>query len=233
MKTKNPEKLISVEEELSLLRRKLVKVESEASQLLVFLDEAREREKQLKKENARLSTMSMYSEICPSLYNKRFFEQEGPRLIEFERRFQANGGRYYGVVYVDMNHLKPINGEFGHAGGNRGICATGEKLLQTLRRSDLVAHVHGDEFVVLFFATSLVEGYKTYARINRAVRKIEVDFGDGRAVTLSAMTALAMRHVGAEAALNEVCHTADLRMMAKKERRDQKEARLRKAKAVK
>jgi diguanylate cyclase (GGDEF)-like protein len=220
--TKNPEKQITPEEELNLLRRKLTKVELENSQLLAFLDEVCEREKLLKRAYAKLSENSMYSDVCTTLYNKRFFDQEGPRLIELERRHPANGGRYYGVVYVDLNHLKPVNGEFGHAGGNRSICAVGEKLLHIVRRSDIVAHLHGDEFVVLFFASTLKEGYKTYARINRAVRKVDVAFDDGRTTSLSAMTALAMRHVGDQVTLDEVCNKADLRMMAKKERRDSK-----------
>jgi len=216
------EKIISIADENLLLRRKIAKLESDLAQTSASLDEVLDRVDGLKKENEKLSQISMFSTTCPTLYNKRFFDLESPRLIEIERRFNQGNKRCFGVIYVDLNHLKLLNSTHGHAGGNQAICTVGTKLLQTVRRSDMVVHVHGDEFVILFFSSNLREGYRTYVRVTRAVRKVEVIFNDGSIGVTSAMTALAMQHFTDQATLEEVCHKADLRLMSKKQRREQR-----------
>lgn len=216
------EKIVSPEEENKLLRRKIQKLESDLEQVMVFANEEAEKAARFKKEIARLIEISMFSIACPTLYNKRFFDQELPRMVEMERRMGGNGG-CYGIVYVDLNKLRSFNSRHGHDGGTRALCSIGTKLLKTVRKSDLVAHVSGDEFVVLFFSASIREGYKSYARINRAVRKVEVIFKDGSVDFASAMTALAIQSIGDKVDPADVCHKADLRLMAKKEKRDKRE----------
>ncbi|NTW21995.1 GGDEF domain-containing protein [Candidatus Falkowbacteria bacterium] len=217
------ERQVSQEDEVKLLRRKAYKLEGELAQMARFLEEEQERFRQLKRENLRLAELSMFSPICPNLYNKRFFDQEAPRLLEMERRFGNGKGCYYGVVYADLNHLARVNAEYGHDGGNRAICSIGKTLMQTVRRSDLAIHIHGDEFVVLFFASSWRECYKTYARISRALRRVPVTFHDGLIDHVSAMTALAMQKIDDDISLADVCHKADMRMLRKKEVRDKGE----------
>ncbi len=224
-KGRERERQVSAEEEVKLLRRKVAKLESESAQMSHFIEELHAANKRLKEQNLKLSEISMFSPICNLLYNKRFFDQEAPRLLEIERRYGNGKGRFYGVVYVDLNHLKRVNTEHGHDGGNRAICTVGLTLMQKIRKSDLVIHVHGDEFIVLFFAASWREGFKTYVKISRAVRKVNVAYNDGREDCVSAMTALAMQNIGDKIELSEVCHKADMRLLHKKELRDLRETK--------
>ena len=53
------------------------------------------------------------------------------------------------VFFVDIDHFKQINDNFGHAEGDRVLEAVGEQLGAVLRTSDTVARIGGDEFVVL------------------------------------------------------------------------------------
>ncbi len=53
------------------------------------------------------------------------------------------------VAFIDVDGLKQLNDEHGHAEGDRAISAVAESLQAGMRQHDVVARVGGDEFVVL------------------------------------------------------------------------------------
>ncbi|MBA5604994.1 GGDEF domain-containing protein [Duganella sp. FT3S] len=55
----------------------------------------------------------------------------------------------FGVLCIDMDGLKTINDHFGHRAGDAAIRAVAQRITATIRDSDLVARVGGDEFCVI------------------------------------------------------------------------------------
>lgn len=53
------------------------------------------------------------------------------------------------LVYADLDGLKQINDQLGHHQDDVAIAKTAEILRSTFRRSDVLARMGGDEFVVL------------------------------------------------------------------------------------
>lgn len=53
------------------------------------------------------------------------------------------------VLYLDLDGFKPINDELGHEAGDRALIEVAHRLSATLRRSDTLARIGGDEFVLL------------------------------------------------------------------------------------
>lgn len=53
------------------------------------------------------------------------------------------------VVFLDLDDLKGVNDRFGHAAGDRLLCAVAERITSSVRSGDVVGRYGGDEFVVV------------------------------------------------------------------------------------
>lgn len=62
---------------------------------------------------------------------------------------EAHGPHPVGVVMIDLDDLKRVNDERGHAAGDELLKRAAELLRTTFRTSDVVARIGGDEFAVL------------------------------------------------------------------------------------
>ena len=79
------------------------------------------------------------------LFNRSVFQDSLDRM--FARRGRALTRP--GVVFVDLDHFKQVNDEFGHAAGDEVLKEVGHRLLGSVRETDLVIRLGGDEFVIL------------------------------------------------------------------------------------
>jgi diguanylate cyclase (GGDEF)-like protein len=93
---------------------------------------------------ARLETQARVDELT-GLSNLRALRETLTRELERSRRF----GHPLSLAYIDLDRLKPVNDEYGHAAGNQLLVTFARVALANLRAVDTVARVGGDEFAVL------------------------------------------------------------------------------------
>jgi diguanylate cyclase (GGDEF)-like protein len=77
--------------------------------------------------------------------NRRGFERELGRAISYIQRYQASGA----LIVLDVDRLKPINDNFGHAAGDEVLKSIVAVLSRQIRASDVIGRLGGDEFVAL------------------------------------------------------------------------------------
>ncbi|QBY01407.1 GGDEF domain-containing protein [Rhodophyticola sp. CCM32] len=56
----------------------------------------------------------------------------------------------YGLMHLDLDYFKQVNDTLGHAAGDHVLTHVAAVLCAELRKSDIVARMGGDEFVMLF-----------------------------------------------------------------------------------
>lgn len=88
-----------------------------------------------------LKYLSLHDKLT-GLYNRAFFEAELNRLT---------GGRDYPITIIsaDVDGLKLINDTLGHDSGDEILKACAGILKKSLRSSDILARIGGDEFTIL------------------------------------------------------------------------------------
>jgi diguanylate cyclase (GGDEF)-like protein len=129
-------------------------------------------------ERARLDSLI---DPLTGLGNHRAFQEEFVRQVEDARRRNAP----LSLILIDLDDLKRVNDELGHAGGDALLAATGHLLGSGSRHSDRAFRVGGDEFVVLLPNTDL----ETAALAARRLLAAALDgapFGQGRPFSFSA-----------------------------------------------
>lgn len=114
-----------------------------AVQAAVAMENARHYE-ELKELNARLEHMAITDELT-GLYNRRGFLTLGSEQLYYFRRHNIDSL----LLYIDLDNFKEINDTLGHAEGDRALKAYAEILKASVRKSDLIGRMGGDEFVIL------------------------------------------------------------------------------------
>ena len=76
------------------------------------------------------------------------------------------------VLYLDLDHFKPVNEHLGHPVGDRVLAAVAGRMLDALRPGDLVARLGGDEFAVLCERLATPEAVESVAaRVLEVIRQ--------------------------------------------------------------
>src|SRR6202035_6171003 len=144
--------------------------------------------------------------------NRRGFERELGRAISYIQRYQASGA----LVVLDVDRLKPINDNFGHAAGDQVLKAIVDVLSQQIRSSDVIGRLGGDEFALLLWNLSETDAHAKAASLEEAVDRLSFNFG-GRNVTAGASAGIAI--LGPHAEAGRALEEADCAMYVRKAQR--------------
>ncbi len=83
----------------------------------------------------------------------------------------------YVVVMIDCDGFKHVNDQFGHEAGDRVLQMLGKVLESETRKTDLVARVGGDEFVIVLKETVPAEARKILQRVESIFETRVLDSG--------------------------------------------------------
>ncbi|MGI6144115.1 MAG: PAS domain S-box protein [bacterium] len=109
----------------------------------------------------QLKFLSLHDQLT-GLYNRNYFEKELERLSK-SRDYPIS------LLCCDLNELKVVNDTLGHQAGDVLLKTCGTLLKNSLRASDIVARVGGDEFAAILLNTDAEMAAAIVSRIYRNV----------------------------------------------------------------
>lgn len=118
------------------------------------------------------------------LANRRHLVEQAPRAWRQARR----EGMRVAAMVIDLDHFKQVNDVHGHAVGDAVLQTVARALADTVRPSDVLARLGGEELVVLGLVGDAGEAGRLAERLRQAVAGART--GDGHAVTASIGIAL-------------------------------------------
>jgi diguanylate cyclase (GGDEF)-like protein len=107
------------------------------------------------------------------LANRRAFLQFGEETI----RAQVKRGRPVAVFLLDFDHFKTVNDQYGHLVGDIALRTFAETATRSLRTSDIVGRMGGEEFAVLLSDANRDNAYLVAERLRTNFESAAVALG--------------------------------------------------------
>lgn len=166
---------------------------------------------ELASSRARIADLEARVDIDPltDVLNRRGFERELSRSLAYVKRYRTPAA----LLYLDLDDFKPVNDNHGHAAGDAVLKAVSAALTRSVRASDVVARVGGDEFAVLLWNVGEAEAAAKAAALESAVYRASVTW---KASTLAVGASAGVAQLGPLDSAAEVLARADTAMYARK-----------------
>ncbi|MDP1931282.1 MAG: diguanylate cyclase [Gammaproteobacteria bacterium] len=132
-----------------------------------------EREAERERAEERIRYMATHDSLT-GLPNRMLFSE----LLNSEIRSAQRHKRHFAVMFIDLDRFKQINDTLGHAAGDQLLKVMANRMRDTLRASDVVARISGDEFVAMLTAVNQPEDAHTVAGKLLATLSKPVSIGD-------------------------------------------------------
>lgn len=86
-----------------------------------------------------------YIDDLTQIKNRKAFNEKSKELFSLFQRYQKT----FSFIILDIDDFKAINDQFGHQHGDEILIAMGDTLKKTVRSTDSVFRIGGEEFVIL------------------------------------------------------------------------------------
>jgi diguanylate cyclase (GGDEF)-like protein/PAS domain S-box-containing protein len=115
--------------------------------------------------NEELKGLSLKDDLT-GLSNRREFFTLGQQHMKVAKRLRK--GMF--LLYIDVDQLKKTNDSYGHPAGDRVLTSVAAMLRETLRESEIIARIGGDEFAVLAMSSKKGGEKNLRSRLEEKIR---------------------------------------------------------------
>lgn len=95
------------------------------------------------------------------LYNRRFFSD----FVKTEYNRYIRSGQQFSLVFIDINHFKKINDDYGHSEGDKVLRDIAGIIIENIRNYDIAARYGGDEYIIILPDTTLEQAKSNMKRM--------------------------------------------------------------------
>lgn len=182
--------------------------------LAEILDFVVEAEQTIAEQSERIETLEVMTltDSLTGLLNRRGIMRELEHAVAMAERH----GESALFVYIDLDHFKRVNDDFGHDVGDAKLKFVAQSLLSFIRHTDYAARLGGDEFALLLRHSDF-DGGKQRTRFVQQQLNFTKFNHNGHVIPIHASFGIAEISPGVK--LEDIIRTADRQMYRNKSRR--------------
>ncbi|ABK45132.1 diguanylate cyclase [Magnetococcus marinus MC-1] len=132
----------------------------------------------LRKALQQLEVMATHDKLT-GILNRHGFQERGKYIIDQSQRHSWP----LAVVMMDIDHFKKINDSFGHDIGDLVLQSLGSELKKSVRSTDIVARLGGEEFALILPNTDSKHAHQIADSIRKKIETSRLSLPDGKFLT--------------------------------------------------
>lgn len=136
-----------------------------------------------------LENYQVYRRLNAMQEIRRLYKEDALTGIPNRRGFEEQARKVYGdagyvrkpvaVISVDMDHLKPINDEFGHSAGDDALCRVARAMEAVADENTAYGRTGGDEFCVVRRIEKDGDGDAFIRKLRETLEKVNAEYDTG------------------------------------------------------
>lgn len=107
-------------------------------------------------------------DVMTGVFNRR----AGLELLNKEFNLSRKNEKNIVVCFIDVDRLKIINDTFGHEEGDKTLINAAKVLRESIRKTDFIIRMGGEEFLIAFPKTVMKEVNKIWYEVCKKVDKV-------------------------------------------------------------
>lgn len=107
------------------------------------------------------------TDYLTKIYNRQKFEED---LISNIKRVERTN-EIFSIAILDIDHFKNVNDTYGHDRGDEVLKSFTKVVKRNLRKTDIFARWGGEEFIILFIDTRMIDAYNVCDKIRKNIQK--------------------------------------------------------------
>jgi len=115
---------------------------------------------------AKLEKLANFDALT-QLPNRRNFSKHFNQFLDLHKRDK----RPISLMFMDIDNFKYINDELGHQVGDEVLTKVAWLLKQNIRKTDLIARWGGEEFIVAFIDTDIIDAFSITQKMSKAMKE--------------------------------------------------------------
>lgn len=194
---------ISTSNEVESLSNAVAKMSNDMKDYVKNIMDAEDKVEDMKSQVSKMDVVA-YQDALTHVKNKALYDKTKERVDDDI----INGRAEFGIVMIDLNHLKIVNDTYGHEHGNEYIMGACKKIC-TIYGHSPVFRIGGDEFVVLLENSDYENRDSLMAELRNTFDKTSKDETKEPWERYSAAVGMAVFNSEADISMDDVFKSAD------------------------
>lgn len=115
-------------------------------------------------------------------YNRRYFNEYLSSEVQKSERYH----RCFSFIMFDIDHFKKVNDTYGHDAGDSVLRGLSQLIQTSIRKSDILSRLGGEEFGVLVPETGIEDGFQLSEKLRSIVERNTFKYAGKITISLGA-----------------------------------------------